>query len=165
MAAQRPRARARGKKKAPAQPARRSAAANETARRVDPGAAPEVERFLAALPDEQRAALEKLRRSIRAAVPRAEECMSYGIPAFRLDGKVLVCYAASANHCAFYPGSGTAVAAHAAELAAYSTSKGTIRFQPGKPLPAALLRKLLAYRVAENVAKSARATKTTTRRG
>jgi len=154
MATKRPRAKTGTK-------VRVTARAEVAARRVDRGAARDVERFLAALPDDQRAALEKLRRSITAAVPRAEECMSYGLPAFRLDGKVLVCYGASANHCAFYPGSGTAVAAHAAELAGFSTSKGTIRFQPERPLPAALVRKLLKYRVAENAAKTADASKRT----
>jgi len=130
-------------------------AASPASKSAGRGADRDVARFLAALPDEQRKALEKLRRSIRAIVPRAQECMSYGIPAFRLDGKVLVCFGASARHCAFYPGSGTAVAAHASELAGYSTSKGTIRFQPNQPLPAALLRKLIKYRLAENAAKRA----------
>lgn len=109
--------------------------------------------YLARLPDDKRAALERLRRSIKAAAPRAEECMSYQLPAFRLDGKVLVLYGATAKHCSFFPGSGTAVDAHRDELRGYSTSKGTIRFDADKPLPATLVRKIVKYRIAENAAQ------------
>ncbi|MBK8097222.1 MAG: DUF1801 domain-containing protein [Planctomycetes bacterium] len=110
------------------------------------------EEFLAALPADQRSALEHLRRTIRAAAPRAEECISYRMPAFRLDGKVLVFYGATARHCSFFPGSATAVVAHADELAGYDTSKGTIRFAANRPLPAALVRKIVKYRMVENAA-------------
>ena len=112
-----------------------------------------VDGYLAALPDDKRGALERLRKTIRTAAPRSEECISYQLPAFRLDGKLLVCFGAAARHCAFYPGSGTAVAAHKDELKGYSTSKGAIRFLPEKPLPAALVRKLVKYRIAENAAR------------
>jgi uncharacterized protein YdhG (YjbR/CyaY superfamily) len=108
--------------------------------------------YLAALPHDKRAALEKLRRTIRAAAPGAEECMSYQLPAFRLDGKLLVLFGATSNHCSFYPGSGTAVEAHKGDLRGYSTSKGTIRFDTDKPLPATLVRKIVKYRIAENAA-------------
>jgi uncharacterized protein YdhG (YjbR/CyaY superfamily) len=64
-----------------------------------------IDQYLAALGDEQRAALEKLRKDIRAAAPAVEECISYQIPAFRLDGRLLVAFGAWAKHCAFYPGS------------------------------------------------------------
>ncbi|GBC83086.1 hypothetical protein HRbin10_02226 [bacterium HR10] len=86
------------------------------------------------LPNDKRAALEKLRRTIRAAAPRAIECISHQLPAFRLDGKLLVFYGAAAKHRAFYPGSGTAVGAVESDLKGYSTSKGTIRFDADKPL-------------------------------
>jgi uncharacterized protein YdhG (YjbR/CyaY superfamily) len=76
---------------------------------------------------DKRAALEKLRKAIRAAAPKAEECISYGLAAFRLDGRPLVAFGATENHCAFYPMSSSMVAAHADELEAYDTSKGTIR--------------------------------------
>jgi uncharacterized protein YdhG (YjbR/CyaY superfamily) len=71
------------------------------------------------------------------------------MPAFRLNG-MLVGFGATASHCAFYPMSASTVAAHKAELKNYDTSKGTIRFQPDKPLPAALVRKLVKARIAEN---------------
>ena len=87
---------------------------------------------------------------IRAAAPEAEECISYGLPAFRLNGKLLVAFGAARNHCAFYPMSSSAVENHKSELKAYSTSKGTIRFPAGRPLPTTLVRKLVKARIAEN---------------
>ena len=108
-----------------------------------------VDEYLATLSDDQRAALEKLRQTIRAAAPNAEECISYQLPAFRLNG-MLVAFGATANHCAFYPMSASAVAAHKGDLKDYDTSKGTIRFQPDHPLPAALVRKLVKARIAEH---------------
>lgn len=110
-----------------------------------------IDEYLEALNDDQRQALERLRKAVRAAAPRAEECLSYGLPAFRLDGKALVAFGAAAKHCAFYPMSAATVAEHADELAEFGTSKGTIRFQPDKPLPVALIRKLVRARIAENL--------------
>jgi uncharacterized protein YdhG (YjbR/CyaY superfamily) len=109
-----------------------------------------IDEYLAALSDEKRAALEKLRKAIRTAAPKAEEYISYGIPAFRLGGKLLVAFGAAANHCAFYPGA-FPVRAHEDELKAYDTSKGTIRFQAESPLPATLVRKLVKARIAERL--------------
>jgi uncharacterized protein YdhG (YjbR/CyaY superfamily) len=103
--------------------------------------------YLAKLNDEKRRALEKLRKEIQGAAPKAEECMSYGIPGFRLNGKLLVSYGAAAKHCAFYPGS--IVGEFAKELKGYDTSgKGTIRFSADKPLPLALVRKIVKARIA-----------------
>jgi uncharacterized protein YdhG (YjbR/CyaY superfamily) len=113
-----------------------------------------VDSYLAGLPADKRAALEKLRTAILAAAPGAEECISYQIPAFRLDGKMLVWFGAAANHCAFYPGA--VVEAHEDELKGYKTSKGTIRFSPERPLPSALVRKLVKARIASNAAKRGR---------
>src|SRR6266581_7999805 len=98
-----------------------------------------IDEYLAPLSNEKRAALEKLRRAIKSAAPKAEECISYGVPAFRLDGKLLVAYGAAANHCAFYPGS--VVQALKDELEDYDTSKGTVRFPANRPLPLPLVRK------------------------
>lgn len=108
-----------------------------------------VAQYLASLDKEKRAALQKLRREIRAAAPALKECISYGIPAFRLDGRMILAFGASANHCSFYPGAHP-VKAHAKELTKYSTSKGTIRFAAQAPLPTALVRKLVRARVAEH---------------
>jgi uncharacterized protein YdhG (YjbR/CyaY superfamily) len=111
-----------------------------------------IDDYLSPLSSDKRAALQKLRRAIQAAAPSAEECISYQIPAFRLDGRLLVAFGAGANHCAFYPGS-YPLEAHKADLKAYDTSKGTIRFPPSKPLPATLVRKLVKTRIAEYSAK------------
>jgi uncharacterized protein YdhG (YjbR/CyaY superfamily) len=102
--------------------------------------------YLEALSVEQRTALEKLRKAIRAAAPKAEECISYGIPAFRLNGKFLVGLGAAATHCSFYPVS--TVQAYKEDLKGYETSKGTVRFPANKPLPAALVRKIVKTRIA-----------------
>jgi uncharacterized protein YdhG (YjbR/CyaY superfamily) len=108
-----------------------------------------VDEYLARVSDDKRAALQKLRKTIKAAAPRAEECISYQLPAYRLNG-MLVAFGATANHCAFYPMSASTVAAHREELKDYDTSKGTIRFHPDNPLPASLVRKLVKARIAEN---------------
>lgn len=113
-----------------------------------------IDQYLAALPADQREALTQLRKVIRAAAPKAEECISYRIPAFRLDG-MLVAFGATPRHCAFFPMSATTVADFRDELKDYETSKGTIRFQPTRPLPAALVRKMVKARIAENRATRA----------
>jgi uncharacterized protein YdhG (YjbR/CyaY superfamily) len=115
-----------------------------------------IDGYLSGLPVEQRQVLESLRRAIQAAAPGAQECISYRLPAFRLDGKLLVAFGARANHCALYPMSAATVAGHADELAAYDTSPGTIRFPADKPLPAGLVRKLVKARIAENAGSGTR---------
>ena len=116
-----------------------------------------IDEYLAVFSEDQRAALEKLRQTIRAAVPQAEECISYGLAAFRLNGKPLVGLGAAANHCAFYLMSGSIVAAHEDLLKDYDTSKGAIRFPAARPLPATLVKKLVKARIAENLALSKKA--------
>ena len=103
--------------------------------------------YLAAVTEDKRGVLQKLRTAIKMAAPKAEECISYQLPAFRLNGKFLVAYGAAKNHCAFYPGS--TVKALKDDLKGYDTSKGTIRFSADKPLPAALVRKLVRLRIEE----------------
>jgi uncharacterized protein YdhG (YjbR/CyaY superfamily) len=122
-----------------------------------------IDEYLAPLSDEKRAALEKLRTDIRAAAPKAEECISYQIPAFRLGGRLLVAFGAAANHCAFYPGA-LPVEAHKDELKGYKTSKGTIRFQPDRPLPATLVRKLVKTRIEERAPRQPVAANNSARR-
>src|ERR1043165_9667375 len=100
-----------------------------------------IDDYLAAVSDDKRPALEKLRQTIRAAAPKAEECISYQLAAFRQNG-MLVAFGATSKHCAFYLMSSSTVEAHKDELKGYDTSKGTIRFHADRPLPAALVRKL-----------------------
>jgi len=120
-----------------------------TAAKANPPKPKTIDEYLATVPEDKRAALEKLRQTIRAAAPKAEECISYGLAAFRQNGP-LVGFGATAHHCAFYLMSGTTVEAYKDELQNYDTSKGTIRFAPEKPLPTALVRKLVKARIAEN---------------
>jgi uncharacterized protein YdhG (YjbR/CyaY superfamily) len=105
-----------------------------------------VDQYLATLPADARDALEKVRRTIRSAAPDAVEVMAYGMPGFKYQGRPLIYIGAAKNHCALY---GPAVVEHQDELAGYDTSKGTIRFPSNKPLPAALVRKLVKARIVD----------------
>ncbi len=112
--------------------------------------------YLATLPVAQRKALQQLRRHIAAAAPDAVETITYSLPGFRHDGKVLVCYAARSGHCAFHPMSDRTLADHAAAVARFDTSPGTLRFQPETPPSPALIRQLVRARIAELAEAAAR---------
>ena len=118
-----------------------------------------VDEYLAGVDADHRDALQKLRETIHTVAPTAEECISYGIPAFRLNGRSLVFFGAWANHCAFYPGSSNTLKKFRNELRNFQTSKGTLRFSPDKPMPVALVKKLLKARIAENNARANRNSK------
>lgn len=109
-----------------------------------------IDDYLDGVSATQRPVLERLRRTIRAIAPAAEECISYGLAAFRLDGKVLVGFGATKTHCAFYPMSGSTIAAHQRQLRGFKTSKGSIQFSPDQPLAPALVKTLVRARIAEN---------------
>ena len=110
--------------------------------------AKDADAYLAKLSADKRATLEKVRKAIRAAAPKAEESMSYGMPAF-IQGKPIAGYTASANHCSYFPMSGAVTARLAEELTGYQVSKGGFRFPIGKPPSATLIRKLVKARLAE----------------
>jgi len=108
-----------------------------------------MDEYLSCVPPRQRAALEKLRRAIRSAAPKAEECISYWLPAFRW-GKWLVSFGATAETRSFYLMSSTVLADHRAAVKNLDLSKGTIRFSPEKPLSGVLVRKIVKARIVEN---------------
>jgi uncharacterized protein YdhG (YjbR/CyaY superfamily) len=119
------------------------------------GAPKNVDEYLAGVPEPARGTLKKVRAAIRSAVPAgATECISYGMPAFKNQG-VLVWFAAFSKHCSLFP-TGAVIEAFKKELKSFSTSKGTIQFPTDKPLPAALVKKLVKARVAQEARKKQR---------
>ena len=108
-----------------------------------------IDEYLATVPETDRVALEKLRQVIRSAAPKAEEIISYQIPAFR-DDYMLVGFAAFKKHLGFYLMSNSLVKKFKDELKSYETAAGTIRFTADKPIPATLVKKLVKARILEN---------------
>ena len=124
----------------------------------------EINAYLRALPKEQRAALADLSKTIRSAAPEATDVFAYGLPGFKYRGRPLAYYGAAKNHCGLY---GLMSEAFAQDLAGYERSKGTVRFTPDKPLPAAVVRKMIRSRMAdidkaEDARKPGRAAKRST---
>ena len=114
-----------------------------------------IDEYLAALDGPKRKTLQALRRTIHGIIPRAEECISYGMPAFRLDGKVIAGFAAFKNHLAYLPHSGSVLEELSDDLAGYESTPGSLHFPINKPLPKSLVKKLIATRLEEVRKKSA----------
>jgi uncharacterized protein YdhG (YjbR/CyaY superfamily) len=108
-----------------------------------------IDGYLATVTGEKRVALVRLRQTIRTIVPAAEECISYSMPAFRIHGHVVAGFLATSRGCSYFPFSGTTLATLAKELVGYGKTKSALHFDPAKPLPKKLVRKLLATRIAE----------------
>jgi uncharacterized protein YdhG (YjbR/CyaY superfamily) len=114
-----------------------------------------VEEYLATLPDDRRAAVEELRRTIRAAAPEATETIAYEMPAFRSHGgQFLVSFAAYKNHYSLFPASGAVVEALSEAIEPYLAGKGTIRFPASRPIPVALVREVVKVRLEEVSARA-----------
>ena len=116
------------------------------------GKNPDVDRYIAGFPDNVRELLMQLRTAVREAAPEAEEVISYQMPAYRLQG-MLVYFAGYQNHIGFYPTS-SGIKAFKQELSAYKGAKGTVQFPLDKPLPLDIIKKIVAFRVAENLQKT-----------
>jgi uncharacterized protein YdhG (YjbR/CyaY superfamily) len=128
---------------------------NRSSAAIGNGAPKNVDEYLECVPEPARSTLNKIRAAIRSAVPpEATETISYRIPAFKYKG-VLVWFAAFSNHCSLFP-TASVVEAFKNELKGFSTSKGTIHFPTDKPLPTALVKKLVKARVAQNESKKRR---------
>lgn len=108
-----------------------------------------IDEYLSGVPDDQRAALERIRRQIQAIVPDAAEAISYGLPAFKLRGRAVVWFAAWKAHCSLYPLTDTFLEAHTDALKGYRRTKGSVHFTPQAPLPPALVEKLVRARLAD----------------
>lgn len=109
----------------------------------------DVDTYLAGLDEQKRLTLEQLRRDILAVLPDAEQCISYGMPAFRVRGKVVAGFAAFVHHLSYLPHSGSVLGALDDELAGYEQTKGSLHFPVDEPLPGPLVAALIATRLAQ----------------
>ena len=107
----------------------------------------EIDAYLQSLDEPKRSTLEQLRRTILDVIPDAEQAMSYGLPAFRVDGKVIVGFAAFKHHLSYLPHSGSVLPKLGDQLAGYATSTGALRFGIDTPLPRDLVEKLIKVRM------------------
>ena len=110
---------------------------------------PRIDAYLAALPADQRELLQRVRGQIARLLPDASETISYGMPAFALDGRAIVWYAGWKKHCAIYPLTDSFLKAHAQELEGYGRTRGSLHFTPQQPLPEALVEQLVGDRLAD----------------
>ena len=108
-----------------------------------------IDEYLATVSAENRALLKKLRKTIHTVVPEVEECISYRLPAFRLQGRIIAGFSATSKGCSYYPFSGTTLKTLAGDIESYSQTKSALHFGSNKPLAPALVRKLLKARIAE----------------
>lgn len=118
---------------------------------------PAIDDYLARVNPKHRVLLQALRKTIRTIVPEVVECISYRMPAFRFDGKIIAGFAATSNGCSYYPFSGRTLKTLEANLEGYDRTKSALHFGPDKPLPTTLVRKLLEARIAEGAGRSKRA--------
>lgn len=113
----------------------------------------EVDEYLAAAPEPHRGTLNQLRAMLREILPEAEEALSYGVPAFKVNGKPVAGYAAMKKHCSYFPHSGSVLPMIGEDLGDYKWSKGTLQFPPDRPLPRQLVERLVALKLEENASR------------
>lgn len=111
-----------------------------------------VEEYLNLFPEQQRSELQKIRKAIKEAAPKAEESISYGMPGYKFNG-VLVYFGGFKNHCSFFPAGNSVIKKFNSELKNYKTSKGTIQLPLNEPIPILLIKKMVKERVKENEIK------------
>jgi uncharacterized protein YdhG (YjbR/CyaY superfamily) len=110
-----------------------------------------IDEYLARVSPSNRALLRELRKRIHSLVPDAEECISYRLPAFRYQGRIIAGFSATSNGCSYYPFSGTTLGTLATDIADYSHTKSALHFGTDKPLPRSLVKKLLEARIEEGI--------------
>lgn len=142
--------------------AQRKTAARPAASTAPSNGRAAVDAYIDGYPPEVQSRLRKMRETIARLAPTATETISYGIPTFKLHGN-LVHYAGYANHVGFYPG-GAGIAAFQEEIAGYKSAKGSVQFPHARPLPLALVKKIVKYRVAQNEVQAAEKAKPKTKR-
>jgi uncharacterized protein YdhG (YjbR/CyaY superfamily) len=125
------------------------ARASGTSRAARPARAATIDAYLANVRDERRGLFDALRAAIRRGVPSAQECISYGMPAFRVDGQIVAGFMATKGGGSYYPFSGATLSKLAAEVAGYGRTKSALHFDAQRPLPETLVRKLVRARLAE----------------
>lgn len=113
----------------------------------------QIDLYLAKVPEPQRGTLKELRTLIRASLPEAEECLSYNMPAYKVNGQVIAGFASAKNHCSYYPFSGATLTTLSADVSTYVTTKGSLHFAIDKCIPASLVKKLIKTRLNEVKAK------------
>ena len=111
--------------------------------------AEDVDDYLAKVDEPKRTTLETVRRSILAVIPEAEQCLAYGVPAFKVQGKTVAGFAASKSHLSYLPHSGSVLGELTDDLSAYTRTKGALQFAVDEPLPAGLVRSLITARLRE----------------
>ena len=109
----------------------------------------DIDRYLTGLDEPKRSTLEQLRRDVLAVLPDAQECLSYGVPGFKVKGKTIAGFAAFKNHLSYLPHSGSVLPALADELAGYKGTRSSLHFAVDQPLPSGLVRKLIVARMRE----------------
>jgi uncharacterized protein YdhG (YjbR/CyaY superfamily) len=114
----------------------------------------DIDIYLSKQPKEIQLALDRVRQTVMAVVPDAEQTINYGMPMIRYQGKMLIGFDVFKNHCSLFPCSGSAVSYFEEELKKFETTKGSIHFTINKPLPLALIKKITKYRIQENELKA-----------
>lgn len=125
-------------------------------RRAAGGGGSPIDAYLAGLDEPKRSTLAALRDTILGIIPEAEQCISYGMPAFKVEGKTIAGFAAFKNHLSYLPHSGSVISALGAETASYTSTQGSLHFAIDRPLPKSLVRRLIATRMAEALPARAR---------
>jgi uncharacterized protein YdhG (YjbR/CyaY superfamily) len=113
----------------------------------------EIDAYLVEVPEPQKSTLKALRKMIQAALPGAVECITYGVPTFKVDGEAIAGFAAYKNHCTYFPMSGSVLTVMKEDVAKYETSSGALKFAIDKPLPSTLVKRLINVRIKDVAAK------------